>query len=68
MDNAIIFPGQGAQEVGMGKSLFENSWDNPIGDQNDNYLSSYVCRWSNNSLWDLWLGWGNKGAFCGRNT
>ena len=25
MDNAIIFPGQGAQEVGMGKSLFENS-------------------------------------------
>ena len=25
MNKAVIFPGQGCQSIGMGKSLFENS-------------------------------------------
>ena len=39
---------------------------NPIGKENDKFLSLNALTWSVNSLWDICLGWGSKGDFLNR--
>ncbi len=39
----------------------------PIGYENDEVLALFGSRWSKNSSWDLWLGWGVGGKYKGRN-
>ena len=40
---------------------------NPIGKKNDEELSNWIVQWAKNPLLDLWLGWGNQGAFKNRH-
>ncbi len=37
--------------------------DDPIGSVNDDHLNLWGRQWSVSSQWDLWLGWGNRGAW-----
>ncbi len=39
----------------------------PVGERNDQEIFDQVKNWSENQLWDLWLGWGNNGIFRKRN-
>ena len=40
----------------------------PIGEENNNVLLSWVNEWAVRSNWDLWLGWGAGGSLFKRNT
>ncbi len=39
----------------------------PVGMSNDDFISAYTLLWAENSSWDLWLGWGDKGVWRDRN-
>ncbi len=39
----------------------------PVGNLNDDVLSSWVCEWAIRSDWDLWFGWGEGGSLFNRN-
>ena len=40
----------------------------PIGKENNHYLDNIICKWSENKLCDLWLGWGVKGHLMNRDV
>tara|TARA_B100000700_G_C14700461_1_gene694223 strand:+ start:140 stop:715 length:576 start_codon:yes stop_codon:yes gene_type:complete len=40
----------------------------PIGNQNNNFLSFYTFIWSRNYFWDLCFGWGVNGCLYQRDT
>ncbi len=40
---------------------------NPVGEGNDQQIVSSIMKWSEDSRWDLWLGWGRAGNTFGRN-
>ncbi len=39
----------------------------PIGAENDSYLTFFARYWANSPFWDLWLGWGAGGSLKKRN-
>ncbi|WP_320676386.1 DUF1643 domain-containing protein [Prochlorococcus sp. MIT 1300] len=39
----------------------------PIGLENDQYLTRLIKKWSSSAKWDLWLGWGEGGTWRGRH-
>ena len=39
----------------------------PIGKENNNFLSAYTFIWSRNYFWDLCFGWGRKGSLYQRD-
>ncbi len=41
---------------------------NPIGSLNDSFLLAIFKKWSQEPDFDLWLGWGEGGAFLGRSS
>ena len=53
-------------KISFSPSLLGKSLD-PIGSRNDEELSKWIYQWSNNPLYELWLGWGNKGILNNRN-
>lgn len=52
--------------VSASPSLLRNCKD-PIGEKNDEELFIQVLRWSENPVFDLWLGWGVQGRIRKRN-
>ena len=48
-------------------SLFLRRCSDPVGSKNDQVILSYAFVWSQNPSCDLWLGWGNQGAWRNRN-
>mgnify|MGYP001381670807 CR=1 FL=1 len=52
--------------ISSSPSIIKNCSD-PIGKSNDDEIKNRLLEWSKSTEWNLWMGWGDKGVWQGRD-